>query len=87
MTGDNSDHGSVFGALGSVGGIVQSGLITLTPDFEPTNDAPKALSQQPTIDFGLFKPAQVGNYVWYDRNHDGIQDNYAGESGVPGVTP
>jgi len=86
LTGDRLDHGTVFGTLGQTGGIVQSGIITLTPNFEPLLDTAIAFSQQPTVDFGLFKPAQVGNYVWYDLNHDGIQDNYPGEMGVPGVT-
>jgi SdrD B-like domain len=36
-----------------------------------------------TVDFGLFKPAALGNYVWLDNNRDGKQD--AGEPGVPGV--
>jgi hypothetical protein len=82
---ENNDHGSVFGTLGGAG-VVRSGVITLTPGAEPvvTNNA--ALSQQPTIDFGLFKPAGLGNYVWYDLNHDGVQNNSPGEAGVSGVT-
>jgi len=36
-----------------------------------------------TIDFGFFAPAQLGDVVWYDDNHNGIQDN--NESGVEGV--
>jgi uncharacterized protein (DUF2141 family) len=37
-----------------------------------------------TVDFGLFKPAQIGDYVFRDLNGDGKQD--AGEGGVSGVT-
>ena len=37
-----------------------------------------------TVDFGLFKPAQIGDYVFRDSNGDGKQD--AGEGGVSGVT-
>ena len=37
-----------------------------------------------SIDFGLVKPASVGNFVWFDANKDGIQD--ADEAGVAGVT-
>jgi hypothetical protein len=40
------------------------------------------------IDFGLFNPTapvgQIGDFVWFDSNNNGIQD--ASEQGVPGVT-
>jgi protocatechuate 3,4-dioxygenase beta subunit len=38
----------------------------------------------PTIDAGLYQPAAIGNYVWYDANGDGLQDG--GERGIAGVT-
>jgi uncharacterized repeat protein (TIGR01451 family) len=37
----------------------------------------------PTYDFGFWKPAAIGDRVWVDGNHNGIQD--AGEPGVPSV--
>lgn len=38
-----------------------------------------------TIDFGYVKPkGEIGNYVWYDKDGDGIQD--WNESGIKGVT-
>jgi len=38
-----------------------------------------------TIDFGFSKPSgKIGNYVWYDKDRDGIQD--WSESGIKGVT-
>ncbi|HET6173830.1 MAG TPA: SdrD B-like domain-containing protein [Gaiellales bacterium] len=37
----------------------------------------------PTYDFGFWKPAAIGDRVWEDSNHNGIQD--AGEHGVGGV--
>ncbi|OQX24902.1 MAG: hypothetical protein BWK80_18415, partial [Desulfobacteraceae bacterium IS3] len=41
-----------------------------------------------TVDAGLFLPdsgpAGLGNFVWYDTDHNGVQD--AGEPGIPGVT-
>jgi uncharacterized repeat protein (TIGR01451 family) len=37
----------------------------------------------PTYDFGFWKPAAIGDRVWEDVNHNGIQD--AGEPGVGGV--
>ena len=38
----------------------------------------------PTIDLGIYRPASLGDFVWLDANHDGIQDQ--GEAPVPGVT-
>ena len=35
------------------------------------------------VDGGLWRPAQLGNRVWEDYDHDGVQD--AGEPGIPGV--
>ncbi|WP_141508950.1 SdrD B-like domain-containing protein, partial [Candidatus Chloroploca asiatica] len=37
-----------------------------------------------TWDAGLYRPASIGNFVWLDRNANGVQD--AGEPGVAGVT-
>ncbi|SDJ16746.1 Cna protein B-type domain-containing protein [Frankineae bacterium MT45] len=37
-----------------------------------------------SLDFGFVKPVSVGDYVWVDKNHNGIQD--AGEKGLAGVT-
>ncbi len=34
-------------------------------------------------DAGLYQSAELGNYIWYDANENGIQD--AGEKGVAGV--
>lgn len=40
------------------------------------------------IDLGLYNPTapagQIGDFVWFDSNNNGIQD--AGEAGVPGVS-
>jgi uncharacterized repeat protein (TIGR01451 family) len=38
----------------------------------------------PTIDAGLYQLASLGDLVWYDTNHNGIQDS--GETGAQGVT-
>jgi hypothetical protein len=37
-----------------------------------------------TWDAGLWRPAQLGDFVWSDDNRDGVQD--PGEGGIPGVT-
>ena len=36
-----------------------------------------------TLDAGVYKPASLGNYVWYDNNADG-QQNEAATQGVNG---
>ncbi len=38
----------------------------------------------PTRDAGLYQPAAVGDFVWYDVDTDGALD--PGEPGIPGVT-
>ncbi|WP_461205086.1 SdrD B-like domain-containing protein [Clostridium sp. DL1XJH146] len=37
------------------------------------------------IDAGLYKAAQVGNFVWNDYDRDGKQDNNSNETGINGV--
>ena len=39
--------------------------------------------RDPSLDFGFYRPATIGDRVWLDQNADGIQD--AGETGVAGV--
>jgi SdrD B-like domain/Ig-like domain CHU_C associated/HYR domain len=67
---DNNVDGDDNGSLVS-GQIIRSKPVTLT-----TTD-------NLTVDFGLFKPASIGDYVFRDLNGDGKQD--AGEGGVSGV--
>ena len=43
-------------------------------------------ADDPTIDAGLVELVSVGDYVWYDRNRDGLQGDVADEPVVPGVT-
>jgi protocatechuate 3,4-dioxygenase beta subunit len=37
-----------------------------------------------TLDAGLYQKASIGNFVWEDKNYNGVQD--AGETGIGGVT-
>ena len=37
-----------------------------------------------TVDAGFYKPASLGDFVWEDKNGNGVQD--AGEPGIAGVT-
>ncbi len=36
------------------------------------------------LDFGLIKTGEIGDYVWFDENRNGIQDDH--EQGIAGVT-
>ncbi|WP_347250248.1 SdrD B-like domain-containing protein, partial [Zoogloea sp.] len=50
------------------------------------NTAPVTLQSgqnNPNVDAGLYKLAELGDKVWYDTNKNGVQD--AGEAGVQGV--
>ncbi|MCB8975991.1 MAG: carboxypeptidase regulatory-like domain-containing protein [Ardenticatenaceae bacterium] len=44
-----------------------------------------AAEHDPTWDAGLYQPASIGDFVWYDLNNDGIQDG-GSESGLYNVT-
>ena len=57
-------------------------LVNGFPCINPATTA-GAGSFVPTYDFGFWKPAAIGDRVWIDGNHNGIQD--AGEPGVPSV--
>jgi hypothetical protein len=86
---DTDDNGTVSGALGA-GGSIRSALVTLTPGGEPTGESPDNDPLTPddgenlTVDFGVFQPARLGDQVWYDANHNGVQDG--GETGAQNVT-
>lgn len=82
---DNTDHGTK-----STGQLIRSGEIELSNFGEPINDGPTTKadsaynsSSNRTIDFGIFQPAQIGDFVWSDTNKNGIQDS--GELGVSGI--
>ncbi len=68
----------------------------LTPVFTLSNDSPEVRPTtagdgvtvahliDPSIDAGIWQPLAIGDFVWYDLNHNGLQD--AGEQPVAGVT-
>jgi uncharacterized repeat protein (TIGR01451 family) len=58
--------------------VLRNGAPCITP--APTGPAGSFI---PTYDFGFWKPAAIGDRVWEDTNHNGIQDT--GEPGVGGV--
>ena len=83
---NNQDHGT-----SGTGQLIRSGIVDLTNGGEPINDGVTTPedsvynnSSNRTIDFGIFQPAKIGDFVWFDTDKDGIQD--AGELGVSGVT-
>ena len=64
------------------------GITTTDSNADPVSGqtAPVTLGPgefNPTIDAGLWRPASLGDYVWEDINHDGIQND--GATGVNGV--
>ncbi len=70
-----------------------SGKFELQADTEPTEANGKAGTDSTddsdddngnmTVDFCFYRPASLGDYVWYDNNKNGTQD--AGEKGVKNV--
>jgi hypothetical protein len=75
---DNDDNGTL------VGSVIRSGTVTLSSGAEPVNDGDTNANSNLTVDFGLYRPASLGDYVWHDANDNGQQDR--GESPVAGVT-
>ena len=69
----NVDHGTEVRP-----GLIRSNPITFTPDGDPAENGDL------TIDFGIFRPASLGNIVWHDQNNNGQRD--PGEPGISGVT-
>ncbi|QTR49426.1 IPTL-CTERM sorting domain-containing protein [Candidatus Thiothrix anitrata] len=72
---------------------IKTDSFTLMPGQEPTDEracgktTPATLaddSYDGTQDIGVLRYMQLGNYVWFDRNANGIQD--AGEVGIENAT-
>ena len=83
---DNDDNGT------QVVGVtkIRSAIVTLDAS-EPTEEAGGVVLSDPnadnrsnvSVDFGVFKPAAIGDRVWFDENNDGLQT--IGERGISGV--
>ncbi len=83
---NNNDDGSSNSAS-----TISSSFIAID-GTEPTDDGtltsltdatPNAQSNY-TVDFGVVRPAAIGDRVWFDTNNNGQQD--VGETGVEGIT-
>jgi|GEM_PF-6105741 len=80
---DNDDNGT------TVSTTIRSSVITLGLNRAPVGETdgigvftPDSRNDY-TVDFGIFRPASLGNRVFSDENRNGIQDT--GEPGVTGV--
>jgi len=82
---DNDDNG-----IGGAGGVISSNPVTLIPgslgaaNNNSVNNA-TGTTLNPTVDFGLHQLAALGDYVWIDRNKNGVQDESPSD-GLNGVT-
>ena len=82
---DNHDHGAPQPSQGVV-----STLITLATGTEATGENPSNDALTPddnsnlTVDFGYYKLAAIGDFVWLDTNRNGQQDMT--EPGLDGLT-
>ncbi|KAB8144837.1 DUF11 domain-containing protein [Chloroflexia bacterium SDU3-3] len=82
---DGDDNGTTVS-----GEVRTAALVTLSAGSEPTGETPDNdpitpdANENLTVDFGVFLPASLGDYVWVDANRDG--DQGIAEGGVDGIT-
>ena len=81
---DQDDNGVLSSGAISTGLTISSNPIQLNGGAEPVVITTTGTSQNPTMDFGIVRSASLGDYVWEDLNHDGIQDGT--EPAIPGIT-
>lgn len=87
----NSDVNDNDDGTKKTGQTITSKAIELGNYTEPTGDGDSVptgsdadKNSNLTIDFGIFKPASIGDFAWTDINKNGIQD--ADELGVFGIS-
>lgn len=82
---DNDDNGQVVGTLGN-GGVIETALVTLTANGEPTNDGDPEPDPNTnlSVDLGVFRKFSIGNVVFNDLNNNGTQDS--GDGGIANVS-
>ncbi|MBK6954496.1 MAG: carboxypeptidase regulatory-like domain-containing protein [Actinomycetales bacterium] len=64
---------------------VTDGKVTFVAEATGSNAAGAKATDNPTIDAGFVELVSIGDYVWYDRNRDGLQGAVADEPVVAGV--
>jgi uncharacterized repeat protein (TIGR01451 family) len=67
---DNDDNGVL-----QLGSVVRSNPVTIGGEGQPESNL--------TLDFGIWQPASLGDWVWQDNNNDGMQDE--NETGLPNI--
>ena len=66
---DSDDNGTTI-----TGDVIRSNCMLLTAGGEPIVITNTGTTKNPTLDFGVWAPAGVGNYVWIDQNQNGLQN-------------
>ena len=73
------------GADPTLANVGSDTAVDSSTDSETSVALPTDGDRDPTLDFGFWAPqVSVGNYVWFDMNHDGLQD--ATDVPIEGVT-
>ena len=80
---NNDNNGVNLLGANQAGSEVRSKAITLTASGEPTADGDDSNSNL-TLDIALCGNSQIGDFVWNDKNANGIQD--VNEPGLQGAT-
>lgn len=85
---DNTDDNGSNDGVAAVGAGMRSTAIALALNGEPTNEDSQETvanaNSDLTIDFGVYTPVSVGNFIWLDADADGTQDG--GEPGIANAT-
>ena len=82
--GNFTGSGALAGYTSSL--ILQGPDRTIDSNSNPSGTSPGILpagGSDLTVDFGFYKPASIGDFVWHDMNANGIQDT--GEPGIAGA--
>jgi SdrD B-like domain len=82
-TNDNDDGSKTTGQIIRSQPVELGNLSEPVNDGDVTNGTDEDKNSNLTIDFGIFQPAKIGDFVWSDTNKNGIQET--GELGVSGV--
>jgi hypothetical protein len=80
---NNDNNGVNLIGANQAGGEVRSKAITLSASGEPSTDGDDSNSNL-TLDIPLCGNSQLGDFVWNDKNANGIQD--LNEPGIQGAT-